>query len=55
MGDQLIRWLNEDIGLSKRVTNLEQDFANGKLLGEILVKHNQNVAMPKFSNKYQSI
>lgn len=35
MAELLKRWLNEDIKLSVQVTNLERDFSNGFLLGEL--------------------
>lgn len=34
------RWLNEELVLKKRVLNLERDFRDGYLLGEILYIHN---------------
>ncbi|CAM9093241.1 unnamed protein product, partial [Laminaria digitata] len=34
------RWLNEDLGLKQRVLNLDHDFTNGYLLGEVLHVHN---------------
>jgi hypothetical protein len=30
-------WLNFEVGLSRQVDNLEEDLANGYLLGELLV------------------
>ena len=34
------RWLNEDLALKQRVLNLDHDFSNGYLLGEVLHFHN---------------
>lgn len=36
----MTRWLNEDLDLKQRVLNLEHDFSNGYLLGEVLHVHN---------------
>eukprot|EP01041_Mallomonas_annulata_P008514 gene8514-17555_t len=47
----LLDWLNEDVGLSREVTSLEQDFVNGYLLAEILHHHNQVSDFSSFSDK----
>jgi len=39
MSDVIVRWLNDDVRLSKKVTTFERDFANGYLFGELLSKH----------------
>jgi hypothetical protein len=39
MTDQLLKWLNTDVGLSRPVKAFEVDFANGYLFGELLNKH----------------
>ncbi|GMF18214.1 unnamed protein product [Phytophthora lilii] len=46
MADLLLRWLNHELELSAHVTNMETDFANGYLLGEILhrLNHQHNFA-----------
>jgi hypothetical protein len=41
MAEILASWLNEEVGLSKKVSNFEEDFASGYLLGELLYKYNQ--------------
>jgi len=41
MADLLAKWLNEDIKLSQRIMDFEQDFASGYLLGELLYRFNQ--------------
>ena len=33
MGDLLLNWLNDEIQLSRRITNFEEDFHNGYLFG----------------------
>lgn len=39
--DILQKWLNNEVRLSEKITNLETQFANGYLLGELLSKYNQ--------------
>jgi hypothetical protein len=51
MADLLAKWLNEDIRLSEKVINFEQDFASGYLLGELLHKFNQQDNFEEFSKK----
>lgn len=36
MSDLLISWLNDEVQLSKKITNIEKDFSNGYLFGELL-------------------
>ena len=43
MGDLLLNWLNDEIQLSKRITNFEEDFHNGYLFGELLAKYSQQL------------
>ncbi len=52
MSDPILKWLNNDAKLSKKITNIEQDFANGKLFAEILAKYHQKVSVSTFSNSY---
>ncbi len=33
MGDLLLNWLNDEIQLSRRISNFEEDFHNGFLFG----------------------
>ncbi|OWZ24331.1 Flagellar protein [Phytophthora megakarya] len=40
MATPLLRWLNQELELSTQVTDMEVDFANGYLLGEILHRLN---------------
>lgn len=41
MAALLTNWLNSEVKLSKTVTNFENDFQNGYLIGEILHHFNQ--------------
>jgi hypothetical protein len=41
MAELLAQWLNEEVVLSAKVTDFENDFANGYLFGELLYKYNQ--------------
>lgn len=50
MSKLLIRWVNENVGLSREVTSIENDFSDGYLLGELLNKFNQQHDFSKFSN-----
>ena len=37
---ELLRtWLNDELGLSRPVDSFELDFANGYLIGEVLIRH----------------
>lgn len=51
MAEILASWLNEEVGLSKKVINFEEDFASGYLLGELLYKYNQQADFVEFSKK----
>jgi len=41
MAQLLFNWLNDEVKLSQVVTNLEEDFRDGFLLGELLFRFNQ--------------
>lgn len=41
MSEILFTWLNTEVDLSKKIENMEKDFSNGYLLGELLYKFNQ--------------
>ena len=41
-------WLNTEVDLSKKITNMEKDFSNGYLLGELLHKFNQLTNLDSF-------
>ncbi|GMH48923.1 hypothetical protein TrLO_g15488, partial [Triparma laevis f. longispina] len=51
MAELLMSWLNDELKMSKRVTNLDTEFANGYLIGEILFKHNQQADFGQFNKK----
>merc|ERR1712151_760253 len=51
MAEILATWLNDEVGLSQKVTNFEEDFASGYLLGELLYKFNQQADFELFSQK----
>lgn len=38
MSELIVSWLNTDVGLSRKVSSIERDFANGYLFGELLHK-----------------
>eukprot|EP00929_Paragymnodinium_shiwhaense_P017795 TRINITY_DN12753_c0_g1_i4.p1 TRINITY_DN12753_c0_g1~~TRINITY_DN12753_c0_g1_i4.p1 ORF type:complete len:1130 (-),score=367.41 TRINITY_DN12753_c0_g1_i4:470-3859(-) len=40
MSDIILNWLNREVGLSKKVSAFERDFANGFLYAELLQRHN---------------
>ena len=44
-------WLNSEVELSHEISNFEDDFANGYLLGELLYKYNQQPDFDAFHNK----
>ena len=50
MAKLLETWLNSEVELSKKVTDLETDFSNGYLLGELLYKYNQQPDFHEFSD-----
>ena len=41
MSEYLISWLNNEIRLSKKITNIPKDFNNGYLFAELLYKTKQ--------------
>lgn len=47
MANLIETWLNSEVELSKKVSNFEEDFSNGYLLGELLYKFNQ---LPNFQD-----
>ena len=44
-------WLNTEVDLSKKITNMEKDFSNGYLLGELLHKFNQLTNLDSFQDR----
>ena len=52
MAKLLETWLNSEVELSKKVTNFEEDFSNGYLLGELLYKFNQQSDFQDFKDRH---
>lgn len=48
MSDIILNWINDQVQLSRRITNFEKDFANGYLFGELLAKYNQELNFNSF-------
>jgi hypothetical protein len=51
MSEILFTWLNTEVDLSRQITNMEKDFSNGYLLGELLHKFNQLTNFNEFKNR----
>ena len=51
MSDILLTWLNTEVDMSKKITDMEKDFSNGYLLGELLYKFNQLTNFEDFINE----
>jgi hypothetical protein len=51
MADILRTWLNTEVDLSKKIENMEKDFSNGYLLGELLWRFNQLTNIQQFRNR----
>lgn len=48
----ILGWLNDEVQLSTKVTDITRQFANGYLFGELLEKHNQQLDfLEEFVNK----
>ena len=50
MSEILIKWLNEEIHLSKEITNITEDFKTGYLFAELLYKTKQFQNLTQFKN-----
>ncbi len=50
MSEILLTWLNTEVDLSRKIGDMERDFANGYLLGELLYKFNQLTNFREFSD-----
>ena len=50
MSEFLLKWLNDEIHLSKKITNIANDFYNGYLFAELLFKTRQIPTLKKFKN-----
>ena len=53
MSEILIKWLNEEIHLSKEITNISQDFKTGYLFAELLHKTKQLQNLSEYKNTYK--
>lgn len=50
--DLILGWLNDEVQLSTKITDIGQQFSNGYLFGELLEKHNQQLDfLEEFVNK----
>lgn len=52
MSSILLTWLNTEVDLSRKIINMEEDFSNGYLLGELLHKFNQLTNLEDFRDEY---
>eukprot|EP00636_Phaeomonas_parva_P015970 CAMPEP_0118852492 /NCGR_PEP_ID=MMETSP1163-20130328/1473_1 /TAXON_ID=124430 /ORGANISM="Phaeomonas parva, Strain CCMP2877" /LENGTH=176 /DNA_ID=CAMNT_0006784925 /DNA_START=162 /DNA_END=689 /DNA_ORIENTATION=- len=52
MAELLLKWVNEEGRLGRAVTDLEHDFKNGYLLGELLYQYNQLPNFPRMQDKH---
>ena len=52
MSEILLTWLNTEVDLSKKITDMEKDFANGYYLGELLYRFNQLTNFKDFKEGY---
>ena len=50
MSEYLISWLNNEIYLSKKITNIPEDFSNGYLFAELFYKTKQLPSLKNFKN-----
>lgn len=50
MSDLILQWLNDEVQLSRKIVNFEQDFENGYLIGELLQKYNQQLNFEEFKD-----
>ena len=51
MSEILLTWLNTEVDLSRKIGDMERDFSNGYLLGELLYKFNQLTNFRDFSDR----
>ena len=50
MSDTLYDWLNKEVKLSEKITNIESQFANGYYFGELLYKYQLLPQFNEFKN-----
>ena len=55
MTDLLLQWLNEDIKLSKEITNIPLDFRTGYFFAELLNKMDQLPVLSQYKNSTKKI
>ena len=51
MADLIEDWINKEVKLSKKIKNIEEDFSNGYLFGELLDKFNQITNFSDYKDK----
>ena len=51
MSSILLTWLNTEVDLSRKIQNMEEDFSNGYLLGELLHTFNQLTNLEDFRDE----
>ena len=51
MAHLLYKWINEDVVLSRKVTNFARDFSNGFLFADLLHVYNQIGNVDEYINK----
>jgi len=51
MVDLIEDWVNKEVKLSKKIKNIEEDFSNGYLFGELLDKFNQITNFSEYIDK----
>ena len=51
MAHLLYKWINDEVVLSKKVTNFAKDFSNGYLFADLLHVYNQLNDFPEYVNK----
>ena len=54
MAHLLYKWVNDEVVLSKKVTNFAKDFSNGYLFADLLHVYNQLNDFPEYVNKSAS-
>ncbi len=50
--DILLKWLNEEVKLSEKITNIDEQFSNGYFIAELLYKYNQII---DFNEKFYNV
>ena len=56
MASSMIVWLNENLKLSKQITNIEKDFADGLLFSEVISRTvKQHYLLQLQQNRYFNI